>query len=209
MEGVTVCITTIPGRSWWFRRASDSARTQTISHQTLYVLGDPDREQGYVSGRIARSRNVGLDRCKTEWIAYLDDDNYWTSNHLESLLRRKDNAEIVYTPSVKVFTDHTHSCEVQLDGFDPNASLINVAYAKSIGGWEENWIPSEKGMGWIAAQTGLFYEDLDFWARAEDDGARIVRAAEATWAYTLGPRPEKRMFEARSIRNWKLDRPMK
>ncbi len=107
-ERVTV-ITISRNRPFLLGRAIQSVKAQEVdakvehivisdgSHETVEVaesLGvrgvlrerDPLFEQGSTSYHLARLRNYGLSLVDGGWVAFLDDDNVFESNHFQTLL---------------------------------------------------------------------------------------------------------------------------
>ncbi|MEU5272473.1 glycosyltransferase family 2 protein [Streptomyces hygroscopicus] len=62
-----------------------------------YVPREPHEKSG--PGRSSRLRNLGVRLSDSSWIAYLDDDNEWTPDHLQSLLdcAREHASRAVYS----------------------------------------------------------------------------------------------------------------
>ncbi|GHE70203.1 hypothetical protein GCM10018785_43380 [Streptomyces longispororuber] len=62
-----------------------------------YVPREPHEKSG--PGRSSRLRNLGVRLADSTWIAYLDDDNEWTPDHLQSLLdcAREHGSRAVYS----------------------------------------------------------------------------------------------------------------
>ena len=93
-------------------KAIESALAQTVTDQRVIVVDDgaglpeklPD-DPRVVAVSLARNtavlglvRNVGIRLTRSRYLAFLDDDNEWRSDHLEVALAALDNgASIVYT----------------------------------------------------------------------------------------------------------------
>jgi glycosyltransferase involved in cell wall biosynthesis len=114
-------------------RALRSVYAQTYSHWTLYVVGDhcptlggfmqehaaefKDRvlwwnlAQQYGNAGFA-GRNYALKgMVASDWIAYLDDDNTWTPDHLESLVALLQQEQLQYVFSSFTIAGLTILCE--------------------------------------------------------------------------------------------------
>ena len=52
-------------------------------------------------GVIAVSRNKAIDMAKGDWIAFLDSDDYWLPNKLETLLNYIKDYDLIYHASIK------------------------------------------------------------------------------------------------------------
>lgn len=81
MAGITVVIPSIPPRASLLTRALGSVAQQTVQPESIIVEIDHDGD-----GAPA-TRDRGLRKVTTEWVAFLDDDDEMKSNHLETLLR--------------------------------------------------------------------------------------------------------------------------
>ncbi len=122
---------------------------------------------------VAKAKNVGIKHAKSKFIALIDADDTWYSNHLEELKKQIgiypnaglycNNYEILYTPEIKkpaLFNfNYKTDCLLIEDFF--KASIINsvawtsaVAFSKEIfervGGFNTNYNTCE---------------DLDMWLR--------------------------------------------
>lgn len=121
---ITVIIPTY-NRPEHLRKALDSVFSQTYRHFEVIVVGDKcpvlDRFiREYPNARDKRFKYFNLSHnngaggatprnyaikmlCNTTWIAYLDDDNVWKENHLESLvqtLRKNPDASYIFSSMV-------------------------------------------------------------------------------------------------------------
>ena len=79
--GITVAIPCIPPRvSTLLTHAIGSVQAQTLQPVTIACVLDVGREGA------AATRQRALDSVKTEWVAYLDDDDQWYPHHLQTLM---------------------------------------------------------------------------------------------------------------------------
>lgn len=108
------------------------------------------------SGSPARPRNLGIERANTEWVAFLDSDDWWMPNKLDEVFQHlNSNIDVIYhnlfvTRSYKTLTDVLPQCGgpiigdplqhlLTLGNFAPNSSLvIRRNLLLSIGGVSEH-----------------------------------------------------------------------
>jgi len=102
-------------RAHTLRRAIDSVYKQTYSDWELIIIDNNSTDgteaivEGYLGGRIkyfkinnegiiAKSRNLGIKQSKGELIAFLDSDDWWSSNKLHISVREMMSfgADLVY-----------------------------------------------------------------------------------------------------------------
>lgn len=76
MNGITVCIPTIPPRALMLHRAIASVTTQTAPPDMIVIAYDVHREGA------ARTRDRALARVTTPLVAFLDDDDELRPQHL-------------------------------------------------------------------------------------------------------------------------------
>lgn len=91
--GVTVCIPSIPPRRHsTFHRAVQSVTEQTRLPEAVVVAVD------HAHAGAAHTRNTALASVKTEFVAFLDDDDQLRPLHLEALLahQAETGADLVY-----------------------------------------------------------------------------------------------------------------
>jgi glycosyltransferase involved in cell wall biosynthesis len=101
---VDVVITSIGRES--LRRAVESILAQTVNARAVIVVDRPERKLDdfyYAEPRVqvvtpsswlgpSPARNLGIDRATADIVAFLDDDDWWESDHLEQSLACVDTS---------------------------------------------------------------------------------------------------------------------
>lgn len=92
MSTVTVCIPTIPPRTEVLARALRSVLVQTRPADAIVIMVDHAGEGAAVT------RNRAWRAARTEYVAFLDDDDEFLPEHLEALLGAavETNADLIY-----------------------------------------------------------------------------------------------------------------
>jgi hypothetical protein len=90
---VTAVIPHIPPRADDLRKAVASVTSQTHKVQDIIIPVDLHKEGSAVT------RTRGLTKSETTWTAFLDDDDVWYTQHLETLLNEAEEsgADVVYS----------------------------------------------------------------------------------------------------------------
>lgn len=90
---VTVVIPTLPERAKWLERAVGSVDRQSAPPKEVIVHIDEDRAGAHVA------RNAALKQVTTEWVAFLDDDDMFHPDHLETLVTgaNRSGADLIST----------------------------------------------------------------------------------------------------------------
>lgn len=90
---VTVVVPTIIGREDMVARALQSISAQQVKPGAVVVRCDIDRRGA------AWCRNAAIELVKTDWIAFLDDDDELLPNHIKVLVRgaNSSNADMVFS----------------------------------------------------------------------------------------------------------------
>jgi len=153
-SSVTVITPTVAGREAMLRRALDSVKAQTIAPN--HVMWRRDVAQ---VGHGAHVRNEMIFEADTEWIACLDDDDWWLPNHLELLLDESQHVRPLShwlvgkhrrpADVVVALYEHSdgsppvggHHCDYRLlegqNWFHPSACLLRRSSVVAVGGFPD------------------------------------------------------------------------
>lgn len=180
---VTVAIPHIPLRYRELSRAVTSVARQNRQPEAISIATDTLYEGAWVT------RNRAVATVNTQWVALLDDDDFFHPTHLETLL---EHAEA--DPSV----DYWFTWFEVLNGMDPlghfgkawdparptqttTTVMVRTELAKTIG-----WHLPEPGKMIDRQMAG---EDFAFTLGCRDAGAKIVHIPEVTWTYVHSAEP--------------------
>lgn len=100
---ITVVMPTLPARGVHRNAALASVASQTLQPAAISIAVDVNRE-----GAPA-TRQRALDAARTEWVAFLDDDDAFKVNHLEAL----------YGHAMETGADFVYSYFEVIGGMDP------------------------------------------------------------------------------------------
>lgn len=171
---VTVLIPTIPGREAELARAVAS-----VPAGVPVVIELDEKRTG-----AAATRNRGLERVATEWVAFLDDDDELYPHHLKACLRRAHfaKADVVYPGYDTVGEDPVNCFGIPFNptmlrriNFIPVTALARTELVRSVGGFVEH--PDINGDP---------CEDWGLWLRLLDAGATFAHLPMKTWLWRVG-----------------------
>lgn len=180
---VTVAIAHIPQRFRELSRAVTSVARQNHQADAISIATDNLYEGAWVT----RTRAVST--VNTEWVALLDDDDFFHPTHLSTLVSAA-NAD----PSV----DYWFTYFEVLNGKDPlnhfgkvwdpehphqttTTVMVRTELAKQVG-----WHLPEPGQTIDRQMAG---EDFAFTLGCRDAGAKIVHIPQVTWTYVHSAEP--------------------
>jgi glycosyltransferase involved in cell wall biosynthesis len=174
---VTAAIAAIPPRvDNLLTEAINSVHAQTVMLRGgISVALDMNREGA------ARTRQRALDAVQTEWVAFLDDDDYWYPQHVETLLnlQRETDADFLYSwfDGNNPFPMHRGR---QFDAKEPHHTTMNVMVRTQV---------AKEAGGFLLPDGPLHQdwagEDWKFITRCANAGAKFAGSPEITWHYRI------------------------
>jgi hypothetical protein len=179
-ENVTVCIPTIPPRRYELIRALASVNAQTLRPSAVVV------ETDYTRRGSAETRNAALRAAKTEWVAFLDDDDEFFPDHIEELVahQKETGADVVYSGGVVVdaagnvlperdewgrFGKPFDPDEMRLYSYIQTTTLVRAELAVAAGGFR--------------FPAGTTYDDWGLFLAMLDRGAKFSHLPKKTWRW--------------------------
>lgn len=171
---ITVVIPSIPPRGVLLARAINSVGAQTLPAHAISVAIDNDREGA------GPTRTRALFGARTEWVAFLDDDDRIKEKHLETLwnLARDTNADVVWswfeviggTDPLEEFRGR------QWDPDNPHMFPI-VTMMRTELAWETGGFLEVHPSGDISG------EDHPFYLKCSQLGGKFAHTPEITWEW--------------------------
>jgi glycosyltransferase involved in cell wall biosynthesis len=210
-RSVTVVIPTF-NRATELKRALESLAAQTDANFKVFVCDDGSTENiatvvaafsGLLdieyqrilnSGGPARPRNCGIDFASTEWVSFLDSDDWWLPSRMASVKENLSDAVDVVYHQLKISTassDTISSARIKTIGtalqyvdatvhmlrignpLPTSATTVRVGYMRKIGGFDERRDLSS-------------VEDFDAWLRLAAVGARFKFVPDVLGHYWVG-----------------------
>ena len=170
---ITVCTLTMPdgSRAEMLERNKKSVREQT---QPVYahLIDDAPGDMGDLYNNL-------VDKVETEWVALLDDDNYWHGHHVNTIVQALHNADVVYTwdssgsrPRHNV-NDKPYEW---IEWLGEDSNWLDTSCAYRVSKWKE--------IGGMAGADGTQLKDWDLCKRMVEAKARFVCVPQATWRYS-------------------------
>lgn len=173
---ITVVIATIPIRAKMLRKALASVVLQTFQPAAIVVEYDHEHTGA------AATKNRGLARVTSEWVAFLDDDDQFMPEHLKKLrgAQLDSGADVVYSmPFIPQIPGGIDPSGMRGAPFDPDelrrrsyiqtTSLVRTKLAQSVGGFQ--------------CPPGSDYDDHGLWLAILDAGGTFHHLPEQTFLW--------------------------
>lgn len=183
MSDITVIIPTIPPRVALLERALASVEAQTLKPADIIVTTDISRQGA------AANRDAALGTVKTEWTAFLDDDDYYLPEHLETLVSvNLDDWDVVYTaPLVIDASGNTIPLMREWGNFGNEFDAEYLRKQSYLGMWSMVRTELAQSVGGFTQPNKSQYDDWDFFLAMLDAGARFKHIPVQTYVWTHVP----------------------
>lgn len=175
---ITVVIATIPIRAKMLRKALASVALQTFQPAAIVVEYDHEHTGA------AATKNRGLAKVTTEWVAFLDDDDQFMPEHLEKLREAQldSGADVVYSmPYIPQIPGGIDPSGMRGAPFDPEelrrrsyiqtTSLVRTKLIQATGGFQ------------LPRHVESDYDDWGAWLALLDAGAAFHHLPEQTFIW--------------------------
>lgn len=172
--GITACIAAHPARfsNGLLVKALESVVAQTMQPESIIVVNDMGKQGA------GWTRRTILEQVNTEWLAWLDSDDFWFKNHLEKLYNLAIETDSVYTYSwFRAVHDPLGHYGKVFDPCNPHhttiVALIRTDIAQEVGFRDsaQEGPYSDEDWGFIAGIAKL----------ACERGLKMTHLPEATW----------------------------
>lgn len=185
---VSVCIPHLPYRGDMLLEAMASITLQTQPPDEVMIASDVTREGA------SATRNRALRMASSEFVAFLDDDDWFLPNHLEFLHNYivHDDADLAYSwfevpngfdpfrvdgvsPEGHVFDDRLRDCIINHESnFIPITVMARRELMMDLGGF-----PLPESDRWVSPDN----EDWGMWKDMLNAGAKFVHVPVRTWVW--------------------------
>ena len=170
---ITVLTCTIPGREKFLQRNLESVWAQTVRPYAHLIISD--------NGSLGTERkyNMLAKNVETEWIAFLDDDNYLLPHHIETISPfLADDVAVVYSWDAGKTRPRVDLSEVQRPGLISLFQDTNVVdQSCAVRSWLFN------AVGGFPQPCDHRPTDQMLWLKIADAGGRFRAVPEETWFY--------------------------
>ncbi len=196
---VTVITASLPARAELLKTAIRSVEHQTRQPVAHVITAMRFDAMTNFRERISRTWNLAGKAAYTDWVAFLDDDNRWLPDHVRLAEPLFADADVVYSPCLKMATHDGSGSTFAFNGINVEAMerqtfiarqavenlidtncFIRRSVLDEIGWFSTKWGPHGiSELGCVSPDHDLFYR-LALW------GARFVHQPIPSWVYTQG-----------------------
>jgi glycosyltransferase involved in cell wall biosynthesis len=167
MEKLTIVTPTLPERGARLGVAHQSVLNQTLPVHEHLIRLDSERRGP------AEIRNALVDLVETEWVLFLDDDDWLDTDYVEAVMDHlTDKNDVVYTWCHRIgFEDNLdkpfNARSLRKANFIPVTACVKVETFRKVGGFP----------------LDVAYEDWGLWIKILDAGGRFRLVPKKKWTY--------------------------
>lgn len=182
MDKITVVTPHIPTRSFELTRAVASVEAQTLMPNNYVIAVDNEREGA------AATRNRALYQVATQWVAFLDDDDEFLPNHLETLMQAavRSGASVVYS-GCRVYDGQNAPIPLREEwgrfGIPFDGDLLQRKAYLPVTSLVHTGLAKQALFGPPAHEPSSNYDDWGFYLRLLGLGAAFLHVPEITWVW--------------------------
>ena len=194
---ITVLTTTIPGRERMLVENMESVYRQSVPvARQIIDAHHPDETLGEPMVQYSKAKNRMLPGVKTQWVAVLNDDDFWLPNHVEQIAPHLKDADVIYTfesgntrPRVNIneWTREQLIRQITFGNIIDGNSAIRTSLLRKVGGFPTDWVGRyPPGQGGHYRDSPAIFEDQELWLKLLAAGARFRCVPEITYHYRTG-----------------------
>lgn len=199
---VTVCTPSIPSRAIQLQRAIASVQRQTVRPEAhLISIGEAEPGESRLS-HLVRTRNALAQAVDTDWLAILDDDDWYLPRHFETIAPYLEtDADVVYTfsegPYVNVdvtgWTAGELVAQLQVSNVIAANAAVRVSRLEDLGGWSDTYFNPDTH---LYDGGPVCHDDWELWLMMARAGARFLCVPQETWHYDFEPNTDRQTARA-------------
>jgi len=186
VDGITVVIPHIPPRQTALLQAVRSVQLQTLPADAISIVTDTQKRGA------GRTRNLALAMARTRWVAFLDDDDLFHPDHLETLLGHalETGADVVYSSCRVIHAklgvippDHPGWDEWGRPGKEFDPDLLRQRSYLPVTSLVDRGLAQRSS---FEPPDGSHYDDWGFYLGLLDLGATFSHINKVTWTWNHG-----------------------
>lgn len=172
-EFISIIVPTF-NRPELLNRALESISKQRYRHYEVIVVNDGGEDVGRIVENFRRTRyvnlpvnqglpaarNAGLKVSKGEYIAYLDDDDWFYEWHLDTLVAEVQKSRFIYSDADALWADGKKKTYMSVDPEPGNILSHNITPVCCV--LHDRWLLNEAG---LFDEMLPNHEDWDLWIR--------------------------------------------
>jgi glycosyltransferase involved in cell wall biosynthesis len=166
---ITVLTPTLSDRYLMLEECKQSVQNQTLKPFEHLIKMDTLR-----NGEAAMRNNL-LQAAKTEWVAFLDDDDLFLPYHLEMLWNARHEGDVIYSDCrVEGMEKHWQVKDFNLENIKEKNYISITVLAR------------REALLITGGFRPVSYPDWDMWIRLGEKGIRFKFVPMVTWVYRIG-----------------------